>query len=123
MRSVMMRNVGIYRTGSAMREAVDEIEKLRRAFAGIRVGDSSAGFNTELLAALELGNLLDLSLVTAVCAQGRRESRGGHAREDFPDRDDAGFLAHTLAWLDGDTVRLGAKPVDVSKYRPKPRVY
>jgi succinate dehydrogenase / fumarate reductase, flavoprotein subunit len=123
MRSIMMDKVGIYRTGKLMSEAVQELTALAEQFAGIRVSDSSSRFNTEPLEALELKNLLDLSLVTAVCALHRSESRGGHAREDYPERDDEQFLHHTLAWLDKTNVKLGSKPVDTSRFAPKPRVY
>ena len=77
----------------------------------------------ELLDVLELGNLLDLALITARCAQNRTESRGAHARDDFPERDDCNWLKHTLAWLDAGTVRISYKPVDVSVWAPKPRAY
>ena len=123
MRSTMMDKVGIYRTGTLMDEAVAELIALRGLFSEIRVSDASSKFNTEPLEALELENLLDLSLVTAVCALNRAESRGGHAREDYPDRDDVRFLEHTLAWLDGTTVTLGSKAVDRSHFAPKARTY
>ena len=123
MRSLMMQKVGIYRTGKLMEEAVEELKELRQAFSQIRVNDSATGFNTELLEALELKNLLDLSLVTAVSALNRKESRGGHAREDYPDRDDKQFLKHTIARLDGNEVKLGSKHVDISKFEPKARIY
>ena len=123
MRGIMMDKVGIYRTGKLMSEAVLELTGLQEQFAGIRVSDRSSRFNTEPLEALELKNLLDLSLVTAACALHRTESRGGHAREDYPERNDENFLHHTLAWLDKTKVRLGTKPVDTSRFAPKPRVY
>jgi succinate dehydrogenase / fumarate reductase flavoprotein subunit len=124
MRDVMMEKVGIYRKGPAMAEAVAAIARLRQEYRAVRAQDSSSRrFNTDVLEILELGNLLDLALVTAQCAQARRESRGGHAREDYPQRDDEGWLKHTLAWLEGDRVRLGYKPVDVSVWQPKPRTY
>ena len=84
MRAIMMDKVGIYRTGKLMKEAVTELVELKDRFSAVGVADTSSGFNTELLEALELKNLLDLALVTAVCAEQRTESRGGHAREDYP---------------------------------------
>jgi succinate dehydrogenase / fumarate reductase flavoprotein subunit len=123
MREVMMEKVGIYRQGPAMAEAVDRIAALREAYRAVRAQDSSRGFNTDVLEILELGHLLDLSLLTAASARARTESRGGHAREDHPQRDDQRWLKHTLAWLEGDRVRLGYKGVDVTVWQPKPRTY
>jgi succinate dehydrogenase / fumarate reductase flavoprotein subunit len=67
--------------------------------------------------------MLDLALITTQCALTRQESRGGHAREDYASRDDANWLKHTLAWLEGDQVRLSYKPVVITKYPPKERTY
>jgi succinate dehydrogenase / fumarate reductase, flavoprotein subunit len=81
-------------------------------------------FNTELLNIWELDNLLELAEVTTVAALARQESRGGHAREDFPKRDDVNWLKHSLAWLEEDgAIRLGYKPVTITKFQPKERVY
>lgn len=123
MKTIMMDAVGIYRRGDKMAEAVRQIQSLRDASKRVRVGDTSMAYNTDLLELLELQNLLDLALITAVCASERRETRGAHAREDFPDRDDDNYLKHTLGWFDGGQVRLGAKSVDLSIWKPKPRRY
>jgi succinate dehydrogenase / fumarate reductase flavoprotein subunit len=89
----------------------------------VRVQDTGGTFNTDLLEMIELGNLLDLSLITAVSAENRKESRGAHAREDFPERDDENWLRHTLAVLERDDVKIDSKEVDTSRWEPKPRVY
>jgi succinate dehydrogenase / fumarate reductase, flavoprotein subunit len=123
MRGVMMDKVGIYRNSDLMAEAVQDLTGLQEQFREIRVSDTSSRFNTEPLEALELKNLLDLSLVTATSALHRTESRGGHAREDYPDRNDEKWLKHTLAWLDKTNVTLGSKEVDLSRFPPKPRTY
>ena len=73
--------------------------------------------------AYELQNLLDLALLTASAARQRTESRGAHARDDFPERDDGAWLKHSLAWLEKGNVRLGSRPVDITTWKPKPRKY
>lgn len=123
MQSVMTAKVGIYRNGVDMAAAVQEIQQLRDAYIEVRCPDHSRNFNTGLLEVLELGHLLDNAYVAAVCALNRQESRGAHAREDFPERNDDQWLKHTLAWLQGDEVRIGYKPVDISQWQPKPRNY
>ena len=119
----MMENVGVYRNEADMAKAVDVLRELREAYGKVRVQDRSKSFNTDLLDILELGNLLDLALITAESARNRKESRGAHSREDYPDRDDDNWLKHTLAWLDQDAVRIEYKPVDLSIWEAKPRTY
>jgi succinate dehydrogenase / fumarate reductase flavoprotein subunit len=123
MQAVMTSKVGIYRNGPDMASAVEELKELREAYRDVRCPDRSQAFNTSLLEVLELGHLLDNAYIAAVCALNREESRGAHAREDFPDRDDARWLKHTLARLEKDDVRIEYKPVDVSRWQPKPRKY
>jgi len=123
MQTTMMEKVGIYRNEKEMQDAVDTIQDLRRRYREVRVQDRSSTFNTDLLEIIELGNLLDLSLLTAASALNRRESRGAHSREDYTERDDDRFLQHSLAYLENDTVRLEYKDVDTSIWKPKPRTY
>lgn len=123
MQTSMMEKVGIYRNADEMQAAVNDIQDLRQRYQAVRVQDTGKPFNTDLLELIELGNLLDLSLITAASALNRQESRGAHSREDFPERDDDNWLSHTLAYLEGDTVRLEQKAVDISIWEPKPRTY
>ncbi|MGB2908206.1 MAG: succinate dehydrogenase flavoprotein subunit [Candidatus Aminicenantaceae bacterium] len=123
MQDVMTSKVGIYRNGPDISSAVEELKELREAFRSVRCPDRSTAFNTGLLEVLELGHLLDNAYIAAVCALNRQESRGAHAREDFPERDDTNWLKHTLARLEGDTVTIDYKPVDISRWEPKPRKY
>jgi len=123
MQVTMMEKVGIYRNEQDMAQAVEKIQELRRRYMDVRVQDRGKSFNTDLLEIIELRNLLDLSLVTAESARNRKESRGAHSREDFPERDDTKCLKHTMAVLDGDKVRIDYKPVDISVWEPKPRAY
>ncbi len=123
METVMMEKVGVFRTAADLAAAVEEIRTLRRRWTEVRAQDGQRRFNTDVLGILELQNLLDLAYVTATAARERTESRGAHARDDFPARDDARWLQHSLAWLEKDGVRLGGRPVDVSRWAPKPRTY
>ena len=123
MKSVMDQDVGVFRTEEGMANALEIVRDLKARFKKVKVDDRGKVFNTNLLNTWELGNLLDLAEVTTYSALERKESRGGHAREDFPKRDDEQWLKHTLAWLDEDGVRLGYKPVTITKYKPIERVY
>jgi succinate dehydrogenase / fumarate reductase flavoprotein subunit len=123
MKKVMFEDVGIYRTGSVMESALDKIMELKERFKDVRVADTGKIFNTELLNAWELGNMLDVSELVTICALNRTESRGGHSREDYPQRDDDNWLKHTLAWRDNGKIKVDYKPVVITKYQPKARVY
>ncbi len=123
MKSVMMDHVSVFRTEEGMQQALEKVLELRERLKHVQVGDRGKIFNTDLLTTWELGNLLDLALVTTVSALARQESRGAHAREDFPKRDDVNWMKHSLAWLKGDQVELRYKPVVKTKYEPKERVY
>ncbi len=124
MKAVMFDGVGIFRTGDGMADALEKVRILRQRFKNVRVSDSGKVFNTEMLNAWELGNLLDLAEVVAACALNRTESRGAHAREDYPKRDDANWMKHTLSWRQGDgSVQLGYKSVVQTRFQPKERTY
>ncbi|MGZ9235492.1 MAG: FAD-dependent oxidoreductase [Anaerolineales bacterium] len=123
MKKVMFEDVGIYRTGTVMESALDKILELKDRFKHVHVTDTGKIFNTELLNAWELGNMLDVAELVTVCALNRTESRGGHSREDYPNRDDNNWLKHTLAWKDNGKVKVDYKPVVITRYQPKARVY
>ena len=122
-KKVMFEDVGIYRSEKGMKEALDKVKELQERFKNVHVTDTGRIFNTELLNAWELGNLLEVSEVVAACALNRKESRGGHSREDYPERDDQEWMKHTLAWKKDGRIEIDYKPVVVTKYQPKKRVY
>jgi succinate dehydrogenase / fumarate reductase flavoprotein subunit len=131
MQRVMQNNCPVFRTAEALQEGVDKIDATARSFGDVGITDRSLIWNSDLVEALELRNLLEQAVVTLHSANARRESRGAHAREDFPERDDTNWMKHTLAWLDGDCdVTLGYRPVhmntlsnEVQSFPPKARVY
>ena len=127
----MDRNAQIFRTDESLAEVTELIERLRARYKNIALRDKGKRFNTDLLEAVELGFLLDLAEVVVYSARSRKESRGGHMREDYPDRDDTNFLVHTMAYLVGDPesadagehIKLGWKPVVITNYPPMERKY
>jgi succinate dehydrogenase / fumarate reductase flavoprotein subunit len=124
MKEVMMEHVGVFRTAEGMQQALTKLRELKERYRNLKLDDCGKVFNTELLNAWEVGNLLDLALVTTASALARKESRGAHAREDYPKRDDKNWLKHTLAWLQEDgEVKLRYKPVVITRYPPKERTY
>jgi len=119
----MADDVGVFRTAQGMQQAVDGLRALQERYARVRVDDTGRVFNTDLLEAWELGCMLEVAELTAVSALARTESRGAHAREDFPKRDDRAWMKHTLAFRDESGIRLAYKPVTVTRFEPKERVY
>ncbi len=127
----MDRNAQIFRTEESLKEVTELIATLRGRYKNIQIQDKGKRFNTDLLEAVELGFLLDLAEVLVYSARNRKESRGGHMREDYPQRDDKNFLVHTMAYLVGDPesadagehIKLGWKPVVITNYPPMERKY
>ena len=128
MQDTMDMNAQVYRTEATLKQALGDIQELKRRYANISIQDKGTRYNTDLIEAIELGFLLDLAEVTVVSALERKESRGGHAREDYPNRDDVNFMRHTMAYKSTDVsgdeyVRLDYKPVTVTRYEPMERKY
>ena len=121
-------NAQVYRTEGTLKQALTDIKDLRRRYRNGAIQDKGTRYNTDLLEAIELGFLLDLAEVTVVGALERKESRGGHAREDYPTRDDVNFMRHTMAYqvvepTGATSVRVDYKPVVVTRYQPMERTY
>ncbi|GAA3032196.1 succinate dehydrogenase flavoprotein subunit [Streptomyces glomeratus] len=128
LQETMDANVMVFRTEQTIKTAVEKIAELRERYKNVAIQDKGKRFNTDLLEAIELGNLLDLAEVMAVSALARKESRGGHYREDYPNRDDVNFMRHTMAYREvGDdgteSIRLDYKPVVQTRYQPMERKY
>ncbi len=123
LRSCMDVNVGVYRTGEELSRGLEQIQSLRRRFVNIAIEDKNSVYNTNLYHALEIANLLDLAEVMVAGAVTRTESRGGHARRDYPERDDLNWLKHTLAYCTEQGPKLDYKPVTITTWKPVERKY
>jgi succinate dehydrogenase / fumarate reductase flavoprotein subunit len=130
MQRAMQTKAAVFRTQSTLDEGIQAITDVRSSFDDVKVNDRSLVWNTDLVETLELDNLLSQAMVTIKAAGNRKESRGGHAREDYPNRDDANWMKHTLTWLTDDQVKIDYRPVhmytltdEVDVIPPKERVY
>lgn len=123
----MDMNAAVFRTEDTLKQALTDIHALKERYTRITVQDKGKRYNSDLLEAVELGFLLELAEVTVVGALNRKESRGGHAREDYPDRDDTNYMRHTMAYKTGpeliSDIRLDYKPVVQTRYEPMERKY
>ena len=126
MQNVMQNYFGVYRNEDLMKEGTSKLEEITERTKNIHLNDKSDQFNSERVEVLEYLNLLDIANATAYSALERKESRGAHAREDFPERDDENWLCHSLFFKDNNRVSKRAvnlKPKTVETFKPKPRVY
>ncbi|HET7035800.1 MAG TPA: succinate dehydrogenase flavoprotein subunit [Thermomicrobiaceae bacterium] len=123
LQSVMWDDCGIFRSGEGLNALKSKLTELRNRFGRVATGDKGKTFNLELFEVLELGYLLDLAEIMAESALRREESRGAHVREDFPDRDDKNWLKHTLAYRTSGGLEMRYKPVVLTRFEPKERVY
>lgn len=123
LREIMDANVGVFRTGEELEAALKKVRELKEQFKEIRLTDRGRIYNTDLVSALELENMLLLAETIVLGASARRESRGGHARRDFPERDDANWLKHTLAYYTPQGPRLEYLPVTITTWKPVERKY
>ena len=130
MQKTMQSKCAVFRTEKTLKEGVDEIRKTYDGMDSISVKDKSLIFNTDLVETLEFDNLIRQAITTVDSAYNRQESRGAHAREDFPKRDDEKFMQHTIAWCNGKDTKIGYRPVvkttltnEVQYFPPQERVY
>ena len=130
MQKTMQSKCAVFRTEKTLKEGVDNIRKAYDGMESISVKDKSLVFNTDLVETLEFDNLIRQAITTVDSAYNRQESRGAHAREDFPKRDDEKFMQHTIAWCNGKDSKIGYRPVtkttltnEVQYFPPQERVY
>ena len=124
MACTMWYKVGVFRDGEKLEQAVKELATLAEEYKTCKIGDTNALFNTAFMNYIELGNMLSLAQAVALAALNRKESRGSHMREDFPERDDKNFLQHSIISKNSDgKYELSYRPVVVTRYKPEERKY
>jgi succinate dehydrogenase / fumarate reductase flavoprotein subunit len=119
----MMEKAGVFREAKALTQMRDRLKEIRSRYQQVKVDDRGRKYNTELLEVIELGGMIDIAETLVEGALARQESRGAHSREDFPRRDDAQWLKHTLAYRTAHGIELKFKPVTITKFEPKERKY
>lgn len=123
MNSTMESGCGVYREQGGMAVTAEKSREIRERASDLHLTDTSKVFNTEIISALELMNMVELAEALAVSALDRKESRGAHTCRDFPTRDDQNFLYHTLAYRTENGPRLGKKEVKLGHWEPQERKY
>jgi succinate dehydrogenase / fumarate reductase flavoprotein subunit len=130
MQKTMQNDAAVFRTSKTLAEGVEKLGQVAATLPQIKINDRSTVWNSDLVEAFELENLMDCALATIVSAEARHESRGAHAHEDFPDRNDTEWQKHSLAWVENGKVKLDYRPVhtytltdEVEYIKPQKRVY
>ncbi len=130
MQQTMQNHAAVFRTSDSLAEGVEKMSQVAASFADVKVTDRSMVWNSDLVETLELDNMLGQAMATMCSASNRQESRGAHAHEDFPERDDANWMKHTLAWWKDGKIELDYRPVhnytmsdELEYIEPKKRVY
>jgi succinate dehydrogenase / fumarate reductase flavoprotein subunit len=119
----MMEHVSVFRHAEGLQAALSRIGELKERSTRISIQDRGSCFNRNLLEVIELGHMLDLAEVITLGALSRRESRGAHWREDFPQRDDEKFLHHTMVRRSGGAPQIFSRPVAITRFQPRERTY
>ena len=123
MQAIMMNHGSVFRTEESLKQGIDAIRALQERFSRVAVTNKGRFFNYNLMETIELGHQLDLCEVILASALSRRESRGAHFREDFPERDDRNYLRHTLVFHTPEGPRIDYKPVKITRFQPQVRAY